>query len=362
MKITHYCGGRIIGDFGTANAIRGWCQALGRAGADVRLLFNERADAGMRPDDIVCVAVPHVGRQRFRVPLRLSEALEGADVLVLHGGWVIGNNVAATVAARRKIPYIVTPHGAYHPRVLRRSPRVKMAWATLSERRYLQRALAVHLFFEDERTGLSELGVHPRTIVAPNGFTPVQGVRWSGDQSRHVLWFGRFDAEGKGLDLLLGALRRLPDGERPFLRLQGPDWRNGKQVVLHLVQELGLENWVSVGDAVYGTEKWDLLASSAGFAYPSRWDAAPMAVLEATSAGVPVLVTPYPLGRVLADKGAAILTEPTVDAVAEGLRALLSPAGRDAGRRGAEVVRELFSWDVSARQWLEQASALLSSS
>lgn len=361
MNVTHYSSGGIGGDFGTANALRGWCEALSRAGAQVRLLFNGRTDSGRRLDGVECVPLRHRGRHRFRVPLGLADALSGTDVLVLHGGWVVGNNLAAALAAHRGVPYIVMPHGAYHPRVLRRRAPAKLAWAALSERRYLNKALAVHLFFADEEEGLRALGVDPPVLVAPNGFSPLDGFVWRGDQDGYVLWFGRFDIEGKGLDLLLDCMALLPAADRPHLRLHGPDWRNKKKEVLGLVDRLALRPWVTVGEAVYGRQKWELLAGAAGFVYPSRWDAAPMAVLEATSAGVPALVTPYPLGRALAEKGAAILTEATPESVAAGLRQLVSPPARLVGGRAAVVVRECFNWEVSARKWLDQTSALLRS-
>src|SRR2546427_8301285 len=54
-------------------------------------------------------------------------------------------------------PYIVTAHGVYHPRVLRRRKvALKRAWNLLIEARHLSRALAVHCFFPEERDDRSE--------------------------------------------------------------------------------------------------------------------------------------------------------------------------------------------------------------
>lgn len=359
MRITHYFAGGVGGDYGTANSVRGWCEAMARAGADVRVVVGTSAEGQRRPAGVTTAPVRHAGRRRSRVPVGFADALGETDVLVLHGGWVLANNVAARVAAKRGIPYVVTPHGAYHPRVLDRRRLLKRSWAAVSEHRYLIGARAVHLFFADERAGLDELGVERPAIVVPSGFSAAAGAEWAGRQDGYVLWYGRFDVEGKGLDLLLEGLARLPEEERPPVRLHGPDWRGRKRNVHAMAERLALRSWVTVGDPVYGPPKWELLSRSAGFAYPSRWEACPMAILEATSAGVPALVTGYPLGRLLAANGAALLAESTAEGLAAGLRELRSPAARDTGDRAPSVVQRLFDWDAAARSWLDQAARLL---
>ena len=73
-------------------------------------------------------------------------------------------------------------------------------------------------------------------------------------------------------------------------------------------------------------------------------------ILEAWAAGRPVAVTPeVGLASTVAETGAGIVLEGNLG---EALRALLGdPARLDAmGRRGAEAVRERFTWEVVARE------------
>jgi len=254
------------------------------------------------PAGVECVPIAHTLRGRVRIPSELGPLTRGADVVVLHGGWVLDNLVVASRAARRGVPYIVTAHGVYHPRVLRRRKvALKRAWNHLIEARHLTRAAAVHCFFSEERDDLRNLGFEGPTVLAPNGFGAALAGQWGGGGGPHLAWLGRFDPECKGLDLLLEAIKLVPDPERPHVTLHGPDWHGGRSFVTHLRSRLGLEEWVTVGNPVYGREKWQLLERSSGFVYPSRWDACPTAVLESASWGIPTLVTPYPLGRFLAD-------------------------------------------------------------
>ena len=92
----------------------------------------------------------------------------------------------------------------------------------------------------------------------------------------------------------------------PAVRLHGPDWRGGKERTERMVHDLRLDPWVTVGDPVYGDAKWELMEHAGAFVYPSRWEAFGNSTVEAVAAGVPTLATPYPLGRFLAERGAAL--------------------------------------------------------
>jgi len=360
LTVTEYYPEALSGEFGTASAVRGWSQALAAAGADVKLVVDGHLMRLSPPEGVECFPLPHVCRGRLRLPSKLELVTSGTDVVVLHGGWVLDNLIVADHARRQGVPYMITAHGVYHPRVLgRRKVALKRAWNALLERRHLSSALAVHCFFSEERDYLTRLGVDVAVVVAPHGFSAPAETAWKGCGKGDLVWLGRFDPECKGLDLLLEAMQLLPARERPRLALHGPDWHGQKALVARLNAEMGLEQWVTLGEPVYGNQKRRLLESAAGFVYPSRWEAFGLSVVEAVSLGIPTLVTPYPLGRFLASRGGAFLVEPTAPALADGLRRLRAPQAIETGKKGAEIVREMLSWDVVARSWLEQVETQL---
>src|SRR3990170_3151991 len=136
-------------------------------------------------------------------------------------------------------------------------------------------------------------------------------------------------------------------------------WRGQKQRVRALVAELGVGRWVTVGDPVYGDEKWELMANAVACIFPSRWDACPVAVAEAAAVGVPTLVTRYPLANFLASRGAAMQVDPDASSIADGIPRLLSPDAPVVGKKAAEIARRHLSWDAVARSWLEQLHDIL---
>jgi glycosyltransferase involved in cell wall biosynthesis len=310
------------------------------------------------------VGVPcHPVRQRFRgrlaVPVRLRDHFVDADLLVVHGGWTLQNITACRDAAAVGIPYVITTHGVYNDWVIARRRALKWVWNLLLERRHLQGAIAIHVFFPEELKGLRSLGTTTSTVIAPNGITVREGLSWDGGSGGYLVWLGRFDIYEKALDILVRSLLHVPEDVRPIVRLYGPDWRGGKRELAELVRALDLRSWVAIEDPIYGDEKWEALRRAAGCVYPSRRDTSSMAVAEAIGAGIPTLVTDFPLGRLLASKGAALLCERSPQGMAKGIKRLFSEEGVSAGVAATSLAAESLSWDAVATSWHGQMERLM---
>ncbi len=279
----------------------------------------------------------------------------GADFLVLHSGWVYHNVQAAKIARGSGVPYVLTPHGAYDPNLMRRRRVLKRLWWTLLEEELVSHAAAIHVFYEEERALLAGLGYAGKVIVAPNGVTIPDLAADGGATKDYVLWMGRFDIEVKGIDLLLRALASLPADTRPPARLHGPDWRGGKRQAIELVRTLGLEGSVTIGPPVYGADKWDTLSNARLFVFPSRWEAQGIAALEAAGIGVPVVATGSTfLGRQLAREGAALPADDNAESIGSALMRGWSSDTTSIGLNGSRLVREVFSWSAVADSYLRQ--------
>jgi glycosyltransferase involved in cell wall biosynthesis len=357
IRILRYYPRALSGDGGMTGAVRRGSEALAELGAEVVLAYEPN---GHEPPEgrVRWEPVRHRGPDRFRVPVGLEELILDSDVLVLHSGWTSHNLRAAAMARRADIPYVLEPRGAYDPHIVRRHRMAKAIWWLARERKLVHLARAIHVFFPQEIPHLTALGYRGNVIIASNG-VDVPDVRGAADERRDVLWLGRFDPQHKGLDVLLDGLARFPASQRPRVRLHGPDWRGRKGMVRRMAGDLGLSEDVVIGDAVYGEEKRKLLLGSAGFVYPSRWDACPNAVLEAVALGLPTLTGPYPLGAYLAHEGGAFRGNASPKSIESGLRALLDPRAADVGRQGAHVVARDLSWEKVAASWLRQLEACL---
>ena len=357
MRILRYYPRAWVGDGGITNSIRRISEATVRAGHDVQVAIDDATD--LRQDEaFTWVPVAHVGRGRLRRPVGMDAVLEGVDLMVLHSAWTHQNVRAGAAARRMGVPYVLEPRGAYDPSIFRRRRLLKRAmWETV-ERTLVQGAMAIHVFFESEVDQLRQIGFAGPIIVAPNGITIPPDTRWDGGSGGYLLWIGRFDPEHKGLDLLLHAVHAMEAHERPNVRLHGPDWVGGKARVEALVDELALGDTVTIGPPVYGATKWQLISAARAFAYPSRWEGFGNSAAEAVCAGVPTLVTPYPFGRWLHGRGAAIMADATAVGLADGLRRVLSSEGVAAAEVGGRLLHDELTWDAVARSWLRQAQEI----
>lgn len=361
VRVAQYYPRALRGDGGMTRAIHRLSQSLHASGAEARII----CDAGPQPtpvEDAVSwsrIRHRHIAGRAVPDSDELTRALRWSDVLVLNSAWTLHNVVAAAIARRLGVPYVVAPRGAYDPRIRRRHRLAKDAWWLAAEHRLLDRSLAVHLFFESERSHLTRLGYRGNVIVAPNGIDVPADIRWDGGSDDTVLWLGRFDPEHKGIDLLLEATHRTPPPQRPRVRLCGPDWRRKKRAVADQVRRLDLAQLLTVAEPIYGREKLELMARASAFVYPSRWEGFGNSLAEAASVGTPALVTPYPLGRFLASRDAAIMVEPTAEGLASGLARVLAPASSEIGARGRQVVADSFRWEMVALEWLQAIYRLL---
>jgi glycosyltransferase involved in cell wall biosynthesis len=359
MRVVHYYPRALVGDGGMTGAVRRLSNALHRAGAEAVIVYDEGPEPPQE-GPIRWVPVRHVGLgQRLPNRTALADAIAGADLVVLNSAWAPHNAVAGRVARRMAVPYVVAPRGAYEEAIFRRRRAVKAAWWAAVEGPLVHRARAMHLFFETERHVVDRLGFRGGVIVAPNGVEPPPGFEWDGGSGGYVLWMGRYDPQHKGIDLLVRAIDHLPAAQRPQLQLRGPDYKGGKTRVLHLVRELALEPWITVGSAVYGDEKWETLSRATGFIYPSRWEGFGNSVAEAASIGVPPICTPYYLGRFLAARDGALLAGATAAGLAEAIMQLGTPRAASIGRNAREIVEQEIAWDQVGKTWLAQAEALV---
>lgn len=358
MRIAQYHPRALVGDGGITNSVHRLSMALAQQGAEPLVICDD-ADVPTPSNAVEWVRLQHVGIGALRAPLGLAKVLGRVDLLVCNSAWTGHNVVAARTARAQQVPYILAPRGAYDPRIRRRRKLLKDIWWAVAERDLVARCRAVHVFFEEERPHLAAIGYGGDLLIAPNGVAVPEGASWDGGSGGYLLYLGRFDPEHKGLDVLLRAVAATTPGAIPPLRLHGPDWRGGKDVVRDLIRQLGIGDRVTVGPAVYGTDKWDLLGAATGFVYPSRWEGFGNSTAEAAALGIPTLVTPYPLGRHLASSGAAILSELTEQGLVVGLQQLCNADAAAVGRRAARVVRDELSWDAVASAWLRQSTALV---
>lgn len=351
MRVLHYY--RVMTKpSGVTSAIGKWQQALLDAGIESLVLHNAPAVTWELPSR----QVRHVGHGRHgQVPLLAGHLLPG-DFLVIHEGWTTSNIVAALTAKRVGVPYSVMPHGIYQPQIISelKPPRgLRMA----AERQYLRNAAAVHTFFAPENIlADNTAGRALRHITVPTGMEVAESG-WTAGGS-YLAWYGRYSVRHKGIDRMLQAYSLIKPERRLPLRLHGFEYHNGRAEVLELVRELGIAGDVSVGGPVSGKEKLEFLKEAAGFIFPSRWESHSIALLEALSLGMPVVMdeTLHISGQLREAGAASVIDFDDLPCAAAAMADLSGQA--TIGSRGREYVQHQLNWSTVMRQYLAQLATL----
>lgn len=175
-----------------------------------------------------------------------------------------------------------------------------------------------------------------------------------------LLTLGRL-RECKGLDVLLEAVKCLRDQKHSVPHLviagDGRELENLKRQAVYC----GLNDCVSFPGLVEGREKGWLLYNCMCLVQPSISEGMPNTVLEAMSYGKPVLGTTIGgIVDIVKDGENGVLVEANnPDALAEGLKTILSADLSEYGRRAGQTAQE-HSWDSIAVSYIDVFESVLS--
>ncbi|MDP9399285.1 MAG: glycosyltransferase family 4 protein [Actinomycetota bacterium] len=234
-------------------------------------------------------------------------------------------------------------HYEHHPRVLRNELH-----------RYYPRLAALAVLTRDDEKDYGALlsGARTQVVRLPNAL-PHIGGRVSDVDANVIVAIGRLTHQ-KGFDLRLHAFRQVLD--------RHPDWElriygDGKQrrSLQRLITRLGLYNSAFLMGST--SKVGDRLAEGSIYALSSRFEGFGLVLIEAMSAGLPVVSFDCPRGPSdIVNSGLDGILVPAgdVDALAGALRQLIEDPAcrRRLGTAGRETARE-YALDRVGPRWEE---------
>lgn len=352
---------------GVVSAVTGLATEQARGGHRVTVLTTDALDATHRQrsrreqlDGVTVIRARNVipaarTMANLSTPWGFSALVRAiaADVLHVHELRTVENLLTPHLA-----PLICSPHGTLSHTTGRSA--LKRGWDAVVGRRIARKidhiAALTRTEAEEADAIWQILGLAaPATTIIPNGVQPfpleLLTRRRARAAGRTVLFLGRLQAR-KGILLLLQAFASVAEAF-PDARLivAGPD-EGMLSAALELTSALGLTQRVTFTGLLDRTAKQAVLVAADVFALPAVGEGLSMSMLEAMSAEIPVLITPGCNLPDVEQRGAGILVEQNVAAIAEGLMRLVRNPDdlRRIGTQARTWIDSEFTWQVVAEQ------------
>lgn len=270
------------------------------------------------------------------------------DVVVIAGIYSIALLSVAKACTSAQVPYIVSPHGSLVIPSLRKGWWKKLPfWVTLGCR-YVNRATALHFLTTDERA--ASIFRSKRSIVCSNAVAvnPCNVDRRSSEKI--IGYLGRYDLVPKGLDILLDGVCAAA------LHLRRAGWsvelhgsrcgRTSKEALVKICVRRGIDDLVTVGDALFGADKRRFFERISLFVCSSRYEGQPISAMEAMGNGCALIATEQSnLGGIIAQAQCGQTVATNADALAHAFLRLLSED------------QLIEAWQLNAYQYAKKAFA-----
>lgn len=349
-------------------------QALSMANVEVTIATTNDAGRGMRSDVPLgqamrawdCAEIYYFRKnfEFYKVSMGLRSWLEdhvrGFDLLHIHSLFSFSSMVAAKIAQRNEVPYVVRPLGVLNEWGMMNRRRQLKRWSLqLLELPLLQRAAAIHYTSEQERLEAgradSRISVLPSaTVPLPVNLESVRGgdpkvIRKLFPQignQRVILFLSRIDRK-KGVELLLEAFATVAKSVFDVvLLIAGSGEANYLNFLKDLAARLGIAERVIWAGFLEGPDKAAAFAVATVFVLPSYSENFGIAAAEALAAGAPTIIGEgVALAKAVIESDAGVVVKPQTNALAEALTALLSDEARRRlfSANGRRMIEEHFS-------------------
>ncbi|MAM55160.1 MAG: hypothetical protein CMH35_10070 [Microbacterium sp.] len=240
------------------------------------------------------------GRFGFSLPIShwLRAHVRDFDLVIIHEVFSFPAVAAAYWSWRRKIPYVIRPHGSLDPYDLRKHARGKKLLAPLL-RQILQRSAGLWLTAQRESERVSTFGARVRKYVS---LLPVAVSPYTGSASRFrsaweipsedfvILFLGRIDPK-KGLPRTIRAFESAKFERATWFVIAGAGEEKYESYIRRLVRESTARDYIKFVGFLGGEDRADAFAGSDLFVLYSDNENFGLAPVEALHEGLPSVLS-----------------------------------------------------------------------
>ena len=353
------------GAFGGPTSVA-WQQAesLSRRGHVVTLLagWDGQADVSKLDVDVRLFKAkritPRAGFSGLWAPALHSYLMRNSrafDVIHIHLGRDLITMGSVQIAAARRLPYVVQPHGMIIP-----DPRRAVsAVDSMATRRALRGAKRIFSLTAEEDRSLLRVAGTPLSLERLRNGIAMDGKALSTRpdlSNRNILFCARLHPRKRVLAFADMAAELRSRGVEATFSVVGPDGGD-LDALRERIGRSDLDGTLTYEGSLSPDAVGDRLRNACVFVLPSKDEPFPMTVLEAMAVGTPIVLTDScHIADELDKRNAVLVTDGSPGGLADAVQQLLSnPQARLAARSHAfDALADTYSIDAVASQ-LERA-------
>jgi len=309
-----------------------------------------------------------LGPSKIGFSIDLSKKIKQISPDIIHTQcvWMYLSFVNLNYHKKNNVPYLISPRGMLDPWIIGRGVWKKFLAKIFYEKKNLQNASCIHALSLSEYESIRKFRCKNPVAIIPNGVAlpsedPLSNIDppgWRSDDERKILFFISRLHPKKGLENLLNAWSQIGAQRKEWkLVIAGESSEKNYLNSLHDLRiKLELEKEVFFIGPQFHQEKDICFRNVNAFILPSFSEGLPMAVLEAWSYKLPVIMTGacnLPEGF---ERGAALKINPDTTNILSVLNVFFNLTENERiqmGKAGYELVKEKFSWPSVAEQLRE---------
>lgn len=254
--------------------------------------------------------------------------------------------------SRRGVNYVVQTHGMVTPRATKSVRAFDAMWT----RSVLRNASRAFCLTADEMGHVTDICPGVRSEMLRNGVDVVDDVRVRGASesvSIKAVTLARLHRRKRHANLVRAAAELAVEFPESTYVMIGPD-EGEAAAVEELICSLGVGGFVRWDGALQHSDAMRVLGDADLFVLPSVDEPYPVAVLEALSRAVPVIISDScGLASVIASHGGGLICQDSVSSLAAAVREMHNPRVREReARRALRLARQEFSVEAVVQQLL----------
>lgn len=347
-------------------------QRVAEAGIPVNLLCIKKDNLPIRRGiDLSFVPASRLGKSWGWSPQLKQEVTSMTyypepTIFHLHGVWKAPQFLAAKVARRVEIPFVISAHGMLEPWLWHNQGwkirAKKMAYWRAVAYPELRFASTIHAITPMERDHLRQLFPSNQIEVIPNAIDldEYQDGDVSQERQKVILFLGRIEPK-KGVDILLRGFAEAKLDKDWKVIVAGPVWSRAYLAQLEkIVAENNLCDRVTFVGPVFGDEKLHLLRKAWVMAAPSHSEVVGLVNLEAAALRLPSITT-HQTGLHDWELGGGLLIQPSVVDLRKALEQVCSWGDSERVERGGaswQLIQDRYSWKAVLPMWMSLYSSL----